>query len=140
MAQEANALALLKRLEAAGYTPTIRKGGGSVTRHVVLVATPLDRTEADAVLERLRAEGVSGRILESEGSYRIEAGRSIALDEAIDLARDLQGKGFTTRIDSKTVGATLYLVRVGNFMSLAEARRTGQELREKGFPVLIVKK
>jgi len=140
MAKEANALALLKRLQEAGYTSTIRKGGGSVTQHVVLVATPADRAEADAVLERLRAEGVSGRVSESEGGYRVEAGRSIALDEAIDLARDLQGKGFTTRIDSKTVGATLYLVRVGNLMSLADARRTGQKLREKGFPVLIVKK
>jgi len=140
MAKEANALALVKALQEAGYASTIRRGGGSVTQHVVLVATPADRAEADGVLERLRAEGVSGRVSESEGRYRVEAGRSTALDEAIDLARDLQGKGFTTKIDSKTVGATLYLVRVGNLMSLSDARRTGQKLREKGFPVLIVKK
>lgn len=140
MAKEANALALLKRLQEAGYRSTIQKGGGSVTRHVVLVGTPADEAGAEAVLARLRAAGIPGRVARSEGAYQIEAGSSIALDEAIDLARDLQGKGFTTKIDSKTVGATLYQVRVERLMSLADARRTSRELREKGFPVLIVKK
>ncbi len=140
MAQWANALALLKRLEEAGYTATIRKRGGSVTQHVVLVTTPSDRAEADSVLARLRAEGIPVRVSESNGGYRAEAGRSIGLDEAIDIAHRLQERGFSTRIDSVTVGSTLYLVRTGDFDSLAEARQKGQELREKGFPVLIVKK
>ncbi|MGH7430023.1 MAG: SPOR domain-containing protein [Candidatus Methylomirabilaceae bacterium] len=140
MAQQANALALLKRLEEAGYTSTIRKSGRATTQHVVLVVTPSGRAEADAALERLRAEGIPVRVSDSDGGYRIDAGRSIALDDAIDLARQLQERGFATKIDSETVGNALYLVRVGDFLSLAEARRTGQELREKGFPVLIVKK
>lgn len=140
MAREANARALRQRLERLGYPSMIQKEEGSVTQHVVLVATPGDKTEADAVAERLRMEGVSASSAESDGGYRVMAGRSTVLDEAIDLARELQKKGFTTKIASETANSTLYLVRVGEFMRRSEARRTARELRGKGFPVFIVKR
>ncbi len=140
MAREANALALRKRLEKLGYPSVIRRGRASVTQHVVLVAVTGDRTEADAVTERLRAEGISAHVAEGDSPYRVEAGRARLLDEAIDLARDLQKKGFTPKIASEKVTTPLFLVRVGEFTSRKEARQKGQELRAKGFPVLIVKR
>ena len=140
MAREANARTLRQRLEKLGYRSTIRKGDVSVTQHVVLVAASGDKSEADALTERLKMEGISATAAESDGGYRVEAGRSILLDEAIDLARDLQKKGLATKIVSETVTTTLYRVRVGEFLNRSEARQIGQELRQKGFPVFIVKK
>jgi cell division septation protein DedD len=90
-------------------------------------------------MEKLRAEGFSPFASESGGRYRVEAGRLVLLDDAIDLARDLQRKGFTPTIAAETVNTTLYLVRVGEFSSRAKARQTSRELQKKGFPVLIAK-
>jgi cell division septation protein DedD len=140
MAQEANAQVLSQKLEKLGYAVTIRKGRTSATQHVVLVAAPGERSEADALVERLKAEGISAVVGESDGGYRVEAGRSAVLDEAIDIARELQKKGFTPKIASETAGPTLYLVRVGQFASRGEASKRAKELREKGFPALIVKR
>lgn len=140
MAHEANAHALGQRLEKLGYPVTIRKGRGSTTQHIVLVAAPSDRSEADALMERLKSEGVPALLGESEGGYRVEAGRSVGLDQAIDLAHELQKKGFTPKIVSETTTTTLYLVRVGQFARRGEASQRAKELREKGFPALIVKR
>lgn len=140
MAYEANALALTRRLEKLGYRSTIRKGRASIIEHVVLVGTPSNRSEADALAERLKLEGISAAVGELDDGYRVEAGKLMHVDEAIDLARDLQKKGVTTKIAQETVATTLYLVRVGEFMSRSEARQTGQELRQKGFSVLVVKR
>lgn len=141
LAHEVNARALRQRLEKLGYPVTIRMAQTPSTQHVVLVTAPGDRTEADALVERMKAEGIPATVSESDGrSYRVEAGRSEVLDQAIDLAHDLQKKGFTPKIVSETSSSTLYLVRVGQFTSRAEASHKARELREKGFPTLIVKK
>jgi len=139
MAHEANAHALRLRLEQLGYPSTIRKGRASISRHVVFVSVSGNGNEAQVLMEKLRAEGFSALVSESGGRYRVEAGRLVLLDDAIDLARDLQRKGFTPTIAAETVNTTLYLVRVGEFSSRAKARQTSRELQKKGFPVLIAK-
>ena len=139
MAHEANAHALRLRLEQLGYPSTIRKGRASISRHVVFVSAPGDGNDAQVLTEKLRAEGFSAFASESGGRYRVETGRLVLLDDAIDLARDLQRKGFTPTIAAETVNTTLYLVRVGEFSSRAKARHTSRELQKKGFPVLIAK-
>ncbi len=140
MARERNALALRQRLQKLGYPVTIRKAHTPATQHVVLVTAAVDRAEADTLVEKLRAEGVPAILGESDGRYRVEAGRSAGLDQAIDLAHELQKKGFTPKIVSETGSSTLHLVRVGQFSSRGEAIHKAKELREKGFPTLIVTK
>ncbi|MBI4380582.1 MAG: SPOR domain-containing protein [candidate division NC10 bacterium] len=139
MAHEANAHALRDRLEQLGYPSTIRKRRASISRQVVFVSAPGDENDAQVLTEKLRAEGFSAFVSESGGRYRVETGRLGLLDDAIDLARDLQKKGFTPTIAVETVSTTLYLVRVGTFSSRAKARQTSRELQKKGFPVLIAK-
>ncbi len=140
MAHEANAYALRQTLEKLGYPVTIRKAKTSVTQHVVIVTATGDKAEADALVDRLKAEGVPASLGESEGRYRVVAGRSAALDQAIDLAHELQKKGLTPKITSETESTTLYLVRVGQFGKRDEASQRARELRQKGFPTLIVKR
>jgi cell division septation protein DedD len=139
MAHEANAHALRRRLEQLGYPSTIRKGRASISHQVVFVSAPGDGNDAQVLTEKLRAEGFSAFASESGGRYRVETGRLVLLDDAIDLARDLQRKGFTPTIAAEAVNTTLYLVRVGEFSSRAKARQTSRELQKKGFPVLIAK-
>jgi len=139
MAREANAHALRLRLEQLGYSSSIRKGRASISQHVVSVPVPGDRSDAQALMEKLGAAGFSAVVIESGGRYRVEAGRSVLLDEAIDIARDVQKKGFTPTIAAETVSTTLYLVRVGGFSSRGKASQKAQELRKKGFSVLIAK-
>jgi len=139
MAHEANAHALRRRLEQLGYPSTILKGRAPISRHVVFVSVSGNGNEAQLLMEKLRAEGFSASASESAGRHRVETGRLVLLDDAIDLARDLQRKGFTPTIAAETVNTTLYLVRVGEFSSRAKARQTSRELQKKGFPVLIAK-
>ena len=140
MAHEANARALSQRLKKLGYPVTIQRGRASRrSYHVVLVGLPSDRGEATTLTDKLRTEGFSPLVVESDGRYRVEAGRSVELDQAIDLAHELQKKGFTPKIASETATATLYLVRVGQFTSRGEAGRRAKELQASGFPALLVK-
>jgi len=140
MAHEVKARALRQRLEKLGYPVTIQTAQTPSTQHLVLVTAPDDRSEAGAVVGKLKAGGIPATVSESDGRYRVEAGRSVVLDQAIDLAHELQKKGFTPKIVSETASSTLYLVRVGQFTSRAEARNKAKALREKGFPTLIIKK
>jgi cell division septation protein DedD len=91
------------------------------------------------MMERLKAEGFSAFVRESGRHVRVEAGRSVLLDDAIDLARDLQKKGFTPTIAAEVMHTPLYQVRVGAFATRAQASRASRELQEKGFPVLIAR-
>lgn len=139
MAHEANAHALKLRLEQLGYPSTIRRARASISHHVVFVLVPGDGNDAQALMEKLRAEGFSASVSKSGGRYRVEAGKSVLLDDAIDLARDLQKKGFAPTIAAEAVNAPLYLVRVGEFSSRAKASQTSRELQKKGFPALIAR-
>ena len=133
MSHEANAHALSEKLEKLGYVVTIKKRRGSATQHVVLVGAPGDKSEADALTERLKAEGVPAIVGESDGSYRVEVGRSVEIDQAIDLAHELQKKGFTPKIATETATTTLYLVRVGQFTSRGEASRRARNSARRDF-------
>jgi cell division protein FtsN len=139
MAHEANARALRLRLEQLGYPSTVRKGRATVSQHVVFVSVPNGGNDVQTMMERLKAEGFSASARKSGGRFRVEAGRSVLLDDAIDLARDLQKKGFTPTIAAEAVYTTLYQVRVGGFNTRAQASQTSRELQEKGFPVLIAR-
>jgi cell division protein FtsN len=139
MAHEANAQALRFRLERLGYASTIRKGRAAVSQHVVFVSVPRGESDAHAMMEKLKTEGFSASVRESRGGFRVEAGRSVLLDDAIDLARDLQKKGFTPTIAQEAANTMLYQVRVGRFKTRAQANRASRELQEKGFAVLIAR-
>lgn len=140
MAHEANAIALARKLEKLGYDVSIRERRASPSEHIVLVESPRDKTEADAQVERLKVEGIQAVVGESNGHFRVEVGRLAMLDEAIDLAHELQKKGFIPKIVSETKSNTLFMVRVGEFASRSEAGKSAKELREKGFQTILVEK
>jgi cell division protein FtsN len=138
MAQPENAEKLRQKLEAMGYQTVVRKGSGSANRHVVTVGEPTGKTEAEEMSRRLNVDGFPSQLVTAEGKYTLQVGTFANLDEAIDVARELQKKNYRPKITSKPAAAVLYHVRHGQFDTRAAAMKRVEELKAKGFNALVV--
>lgn len=139
MVMEQNAENLKRKLDAGGFPAAIRKGSAFVTRHVVTVGDPSGKREAEDLGRRLNVDGFPSQLLALEGKYAPQIGAFFNLDEAIDLARELQKKNYHPKITSKPATTVVYQVRHGQFDSRAAAVKRGEELRAKGFAALVVR-
>ncbi len=138
MAQAANAENLKRKLDEMGFQAVVRKGSGFANRHVVTVGEPSGKREAEDLARRLNVEGFPSELITVEGKYTPQVGTFVNLDEAIDLARDLQKKNFRPKITSKPATTVLYQVRHGQFETRAAATKRGEELKAKGFNAWVV--
>jgi cell division septation protein DedD len=139
MVMEQNAENLKRKLDAGGFPAAIRKGSAFVTQHVVTVGDPSGKREAEDLGRRLNVDGFPSQLLALEGKYAPQIGAFFNLDEAIDLARELQKKNYHPKITSKPATTVVYQVRHGQFDSRAAAVKRGEELRAKGFAALVVR-
>ncbi|MFQ5960998.1 MAG: SPOR domain-containing protein [Candidatus Methylomirabilales bacterium] len=136
-----NAGALQKRLEKLGYRATVRKKTARITRHRVYAGEFRDREEADQVARRLSADGFSPRLVAGEqGKFAVEVGGSFNQNDAIDLARRLQQKNYTSQIVTKTAPTPVYVVRVGAYEKKSEALLEVKTLKQKGFAPFVVRR
>jgi cell division septation protein DedD len=134
-----NALSLKKRLEKLGYDPIIQKIKARITRHRVTAGEFRDREAADQTARSLGADGFSSRLVEGEhGQFAVEVGWSFNQNDAIDLARRLQKKDYSSKIVSKTAPTPVHVVRVGAYQDKAEARQVVKALKQKGFSPFVV--
>jgi cell division septation protein DedD len=138
MAQEANAETLKQKLDAMGFQAVVRKGSGFANSHVVTVGDPTGKREAEELARRLNVEGFPSQLLPVEGKYAPQVGSFVNLDEAIDVARELQKKNYRPKITSKPATTVLYQVRHGQFDTRAAAMKRGEELKAKGFNAWVV--
>ena len=138
MVMQENAETLKRRLDERGFPASVRKGTAYITKHVVTVGEFGGRREAEELARRLSVDGFTSQLLAEEGKYAPQVASFFNLDEAIDLARELQKKGHIPKISSKPANTTVFQVRHGTFDSRASAVKRGDELRAKGFNVLIV--
>jgi|WetSurMetagenome_2_1015567.scaffolds.fasta_scaffold20020_3 cell division septation protein DedD len=140
MAQAENAEALKRKLDALGYQAAVRKGSGFAPKHVVTVGEPVARREAEELARRLNVDGFPSQLATVEGKYTPQIGSFVNLDEAIDLARELQKKNYRPKITSSNTPATtvLFQVRHGQFDTRAAAVKRGEELKAKGFTAWVV--
>lgn len=139
MVQEANAISLQKRLGQMGYKPRVRKGNAYVTKHVVYGGEPVSKSEAEEMGRRLTGDGFPAVARPVGKGYAPELGSFIDLNEAIDMARDIQKKGYVPKIVSKPVSTVVFQVRLGEFPNKQAAKAKGEELKTRGFQYLIVK-
>lgn len=136
---EQNALALKARLERLGYRPIIRTITAPITHHRVYGGEFTSREEADQMARRLNGDGFSPNLVEAEGGkFRLAVGSFFRVDDAIDLARDLQKKNYTPKILSRAVPTPLHVVQVGEFSHPSEAEEVLQALKRQGLSPLIV--
>jgi cell division protein FtsN len=138
MAMQENAERLRRQLEEKGFPASIRQGTAHLAKHVVTVGDFGGRREAEELSRRLAVDGFPSQLLSLEGKFAPQIGAFFSLDEAIDLARELQKKNYAPKISSRRVDTTVYQVRHGSFPSRAEAVKRGEELRAKGFATFMV--
>jgi cell division protein FtsN len=138
---EQNALTLKKRLEKLGYTPIIRKVATSITRHRVYAGEFDGRQEAEEAARRLNVDGFPSNIVEGEaGKVRLEVGSAVQLNDAIDLAHNLQKKNHTAKIVSEPTSTLVHQVSVGQYGSRTEAQEALEALKKHGFAPLVVRR
>ncbi len=134
-----NALSLKKRLEKLGYDPIIQKIKARITRHRVTAGEFRAREAADQTARSLGADGFSSRLVEGEhGQFAVEVGWFFNQNDAIDLARRLQKKNYTSKIVSKTALTPVYAVRVGAYEKRSEAFPAIKALKRKGLAPILV--
>ena len=138
MAMEQNAENLKQKLDAMGFPAVVRKGAGFVNRHVVTVGDPTGKREAEEMARRLNVDGFPSQLITFEGKYTPQVGSFVNLDEAIDLARELQKKNYRPKITSKPATTSLFQVRHGQYDTRAAAMKRGEELKAKGFNAWVV--
>lgn len=138
MAMEENAEALKQKLAAAGFPAVIRKATALIGKQTVTVGDPMGRREAEELARRLNVDGLPSQLADVGGKFTPQIGAFFNLDEAIDLARELQKKNYRPKITSKPAKTLVYQVRHGKFDSRATAVRRGEELKGKGFTDVMV--
>jgi cell division septation protein DedD len=138
MVVEENAQNLRRRLDENGFQATVRKGTASVAKHVVTVGDPSGKREAEDLARRLNVDGFPSQLLAINGKFTPQIGAFFNLDEAIDLARELQKKNYQPKIRSSSANTVVFQVRHGRFGSRAAALKRGGELKAKGFTYVVV--
>jgi cell division septation protein DedD len=139
MVMEANAESLKRKLDAVGFQSVIRKGTAFVTKHVVTVGDPTGKSEAEDLARRLTVDGFPSQLVTVGGQFTPQIGAFFNLDEAIDLARELQKRNYPPKITSKPANTVVFQIRHGKFDSRTAAVKRGEELKAKGFNFLVVR-
>lgn len=135
-----NARSLEKKLREIGYSPQVTKGRAVLPYHRVVLGEYSSKGEAEAVAERLRAEGYRPTLVSLEGGRLfLEVMSSNFLDKAINMAHKLQAEKYNPRILTKRASTDVYRVRVGPFPSREEVSKVEGELRAHGLYPLIIK-
>ncbi|MCI0483695.1 MAG: SPOR domain-containing protein [candidate division NC10 bacterium] len=138
---EQNARSLQERLKKLGYTAVTQKTTTRITRHRVYSGDFNSREEAEQAARRMNVDGFPSKVVQGEnGKFRLEVGSPVRLDDAIDLARNLERKGHTAKIVSQPASTPVHQVWVGEYGDRAEALKTLEALKKQGFTPVIVKR
>ncbi|MGH7432906.1 MAG: SPOR domain-containing protein [Candidatus Methylomirabilales bacterium] len=138
---EQNARSLLERLKKLGYSAVVQKTTARVTRHRVYSGEFNSREEAEQAARQLNVDGFPSNVVQgANGKFRLEVGSSVRLDDAIDLARNLEKKNHTARIVSQPASTPVHQVWVGEYGDRAEALKTLEALKKQGFTPVIIKR
>jgi len=139
LAVERNAIALKARLEELGFRPIIHTTTAPITRHRVYGGEFERREEAEQTAQKLKVDGFPSNVVETKGGkFGLEIGSFVHLNEAIDLAHNLQKKNYAAKVVSKAVPTPVYAVRVGEYENRSEAAEVLEALKRQGFTPIIV--
>jgi cell division septation protein DedD len=140
--EEKNARSLMKDLKEQGLSPKlIKKGKATLTQHSVYLGDFSSPEEAGEMGARLQADGIRVTLKPMEkGHYSFLVSSSFVLNDAIDLAHELQKKDYSARIRSSQVQAPVYQVFVGRFSERTQTAESVQRLQEMGHSPIVVRK
>src|SRR3990170_3511874 len=122
-----------RQLNTAGF-PTVRfrqQGGGNL--YGVFLEHVPSRPEAEAIQERLKAEGYAQTVLAGSGdNLSIRVGELTPLRTAVQVAEKLRASGYQVRVAVQPGEALNLAIRHGNFASEEEAGVRSRDLSQKG--------
>lgn len=141
LVREDNTRALKARLEKLGFHPMIHLTMARITHHRVYTGQFSSHAEAELTAKRLRGDGYQASLVELEDrTFSLEVGSTFRRDEAVNMTRKLQQKGYSPKIVSKTIPTQVHQVRVGEYQNRAEARKALEVLQQHGFTPLLVRR
>jgi hypothetical protein len=131
---------LERQLNSAGF-PTVRfrqQGGGNL--YGVFLERLPGQSEAQATLERLKAEGFPQAVIVGSGeNLSIRVGELVPLRTAVQVADKLRASGQKVRVAVQPGEAVSLTIRHGNFASEEEARARSQDLVKQGLSNRVVR-
>jgi capsular exopolysaccharide synthesis family protein len=128
------------RLNQAGFQTARFSQQGASSLYAVFIERLPNPREAQALVERLRAEGFGEAVLIGAGeTLSVRAGEPAPLRGAVQLAEKLRASGHQVRVAVQPGGAATLTIRHGNFASQEEADSRGRELARTGFPNQVVR-
>ncbi len=129
-----NAEKLSRKLQAAGFSPSISVKSRKLDRHVVKVGHFTDEAAGESMKQELAANGFEAVLSKDAlGNYAFLVGSFKSREEASALQDRLSLKGFLSAHEKKSVTLPLYAVELGSFASTEQAKETQAKLGQAGF-------
>jgi len=131
---EENAKGLAKRIKKKGFKPSIQVKNVETEKHVVFVGGFSTRESGSQAFNDLKSKGFNS-VMEklADNSYTIVLGKFVTSGQAEALRDQLSLQGFLSSSRKSTVNSNIYIVQLGAFDSLPQAKVMQKKIGRAGF-------
>jgi cell division protein FtsN len=131
---EDNAKGLVKQVKKKGFKPSILIKSGRATKHVVFVGGFSTKEGGKQALSDLESKGFKS-VMEklADNSYTIVLGKFTTSSQAESLRDKLSLAGFLSSSRANKVGSIIYIVQLGGFDGLRQAKLAQKKVGRAGF-------
>jgi cell division protein FtsN len=126
------------QLNQAGFS-TVRFRQQAPARLFTVLVQPRDAGEGQAVVERLKLEGLDRAVaLPGGAAVTVRVAQALSLRDAVQLGERLRDLGYEVRVTAEAARAGEIALRHGNFTSREEAEAASRDLSRLGVPNEVV--
>lgn len=131
---EDNAKNFLKEIEKKGFQPTIKIKSGKAKKHIVFVGGFSTKESGSQALNDLKSKGFNS-VMEklADNSYTIVLGKFSTASQAEAIRDQLSLEGFLSSTRVRKVSRMIYIVQIGAFDSLRQAKVMQKKVVRAGF-------
>jgi len=130
-----------KKLSALGYTPVIKHKMKQVKMYNVYSEVFYVKSEAEAFIDSFKKEKFPPLIVQlPEGGFTVRIESCVYKKSAKNIAKQLAGAGFTSRIVHELTDTKMYIVLLDKFESIEEAEAIREKLIQIGYESAAVTK
>jgi succinoglycan biosynthesis transport protein ExoP len=137
-AAAADAERIEKTLTQAGYQTVRFRQQSSAALYAVLIERVPGATEAQALVNALREQGLPDATVVAQDPPVVRAAEPLPLRRAVELAERLRAAGQPVRVAAQPGQTTAYTVRHGSFASRPEAEARAGELVRLGLASQVI--
>ncbi len=131
---EDNAKSFIGQLKKKGFNPSILTKSGRATKHVVFVGGFSTEESGSQALKDLKSKGFKS-VMEKldDNSYTIVLGKFTTSGKAEALRDKLSLAGFLSSSRTKEVSSTIFIVQLGGYDGLGQAKVAQKKVGGAGF-------